>query len=219
MIKENKWKLLISSIVILLPVIAGLILWNRLPDRMATHWGMAGSADGWSSKPFAVFALPLFVLVIHWICIIVTAADPKNKNQTQKAVSLVFWVCPFISLFTGAIIYTAAFGMNFSINILLPLVTGLVFVVIGNYLPKCKQNYTVGIKVVWALENEENWNATHRFGGKVWVIGGMLLMLCAFLPKAVMYYVLIVLITLLGIIPVIYSYVYYRKQKADAETH
>ena len=180
MIKKNKLKLLISSIVILLPVIAGLILWNRLPERMATHWGITGAADGFSSKPFAVFAMPLFVLAVHWICVIVTAADPKNKNQTQKAVSLVFWICPFVSLFSGAVIYAAAFGMNFSINILLPVITGLIFIVIGNYLPKCKQNYTVGIKVIWALENEENWNATHRFGGKVWVIGGVLLMLCVF---------------------------------------
>ncbi|MCH5188446.1 MAG: SdpI family protein [Oscillospiraceae bacterium] len=211
MIKKNKWKLLISSIVTLLPVIVGLIMWDSLPERMATHWGFTGAADGFSSRPFAVFALPLILLAGHWVCVIVTAADPKNKNQTQKAVSLVFWICPFVSLFSGAVIYAAAFGMNFSINILLPVVTGLIFIVIGNYLPKCKQNYTMGIKVAWTLENEENWNATHRFGGRVWVIGGVLLMLCAFLPNTVMYYVFIVLISLLGIIPVIYSYVYYRR--------
>ena len=210
-IKKNKWKLLISSIVTLLPVIVGLIMWDSLPERMATHWGFNGVADGFSSRPFAVFALPLILLAVHWVCVIVTAADPKNKNQTQKAVSLVFWICPFVSLFSGAVIYAAAFGMNFSINILLPVVTGLIFVVIGNYLPKCKQNYTMGIKVAWTLENEENWNATHRFGGRVWVIGGAVLMLCAFLPQSVMYYVFFVLIMLLGIIPVIYSYVYYRR--------
>lgn len=211
MIKKNKWKLLVSSIVTLLPILAGLILWNRLPERMATHWGFAGSADGWSSKAFAVFGLPLIMLASHWVCVIVTVADPKNKNQTQKAVSLVFWICPFVSLFSGAVIYASAFGMDFGMDILLPIVTGLIFVVIGNYLPKCKQNYTVGIKVAWALENEENWNATHRFGGKVWVIGGVLVMLCAFLPKTVSLYALIVLLLLLGIIPVIYSYVYYRR--------
>ena len=212
MIKKNKRKLLISSIIILLPVIAGLILWDRLPERMATHWGITGAADGFSSKPFAVFAMPLFVLAVHWICVIITAADPKNKRQTKKVIGLIFWFCPVISLFASAAIYAAAFGMDFGINILLPVVIGLAFVIIGNYLPKCKQNYTVGIKVIWALENEENWNATHRFGGRVWVIGGVLLMLCAFLPKAVMYYALIALLTLLVIIPVIYSYVYYRKQ-------
>ena len=211
MIKKNKWKLLISSIVILLPVIAGLILWERLPEKMATHWGFNSEADGWSDRPFAVLALPLIMLAVHWICVIVTAADPKNRDQTQKAVSLIFWICPFVSLFTGAIIYAAALGMDFGMNTVLPVFMGLIFVVIGNYLPKCKQNYTVGIKVPWALENEENWNATHRFGGKVWVIGGVLLMLCAFLPKAVMYYVFFVIVILLPIIPTIYSYMYYRR--------
>ena len=212
-IKKNKWKLLISSIVTLLPIAAGLIMWEHLPEKMATHWGFNGVADGWSGRPFVVFALPLIMLAVHWICVMVTAVDPKNKNQSQKAVSLILWICPFVSLFTGTAIYAAAFGMDFGVNTVLPVFMGLIFVVIGNYLPKCKQNYTVGIKVPWTLENEENWNATHRFGGKVWVIGGVLLMLCAFLPKAVMYYVFIMLITLLGIIPVIYSYVYYRKRK------
>ena len=108
MIKKNKWKLLISSIVILLPVIVGLIMWDSLPERMATHWGFTGTADGFSSRPFAVFALPLILLAGHWVCVIVTAADPKNKNQTKKAVSLVFWIFPFVSLFSGAVIYAAA---------------------------------------------------------------------------------------------------------------
>ena len=211
MIKKNKRKLLISSIVILLPVIAGLLLWDRLPEKMATHWGFNGAVDGFSSKPFAVFAMPLITLAVHWICVIVTAVDPKNRNQTQKAVSLIFWVCPLVSLFMGAAIYAAALETDFSVNTVLPLFIGLIFVVIGNYLPKCKQNYTVGIKVPWALENEENWNATHRFGGKVWVIGGVLLMLCVFLPKAVMYYIFFVIVMLLPIIPTIYSYMYYRR--------
>ena len=211
MIKKNKWRLLISSIIILLPVIAGLILWDRLPEKMATHWNFNAEADGWSGRPFAVFALPLIMLAVHWICVIVTAIDPKNRNQTHKAVSVIFWICPFVSLFMGAAIYAAAFGMDFGMNTVLPVFLGLIFAVIGNYLPTCKQNYTVGIKVPWALENEENWNATHRFGGKVWVIGGVLLMLCAFLPKAVMYYVFFVMVMLLSIIPIIYSYMYHRR--------
>ena len=79
-------------------------------------------------------------------------------------------------------------------------------------MPKCTQNLTIGIKVKWALANEENWNATHRFGGKVYVIGGLLLMLCIFLPSAVFLWALILLLTAILLAPVIYSYVYYRKQ-------
>ena len=215
MIKKNKQKLLISSIIILLPIIVGLITWNSLPQQMAVHWDANGVPNGWRSRSFSVFAIPLFMLAVHWICIIGTSLDPKNKNQTLKVFGLIFWICPIVSLFVGTIIYATAFGMDFGVNTIGNLFVGLIFVAVGNYLPKCKQNYTIGIKIVWTLDNEENWNATHRFGGKVWVIGGLLIMLCAFLPKAVTSYALVALAVLMVLIPVVYSYLYYRRQKED----
>lgn len=211
MIKKNKWKLLISSIVILCPIIVGCIMWNSLPEQMATHWGIGGEADGWSNRLVAVFGLPVFMLVLHWICIFATTADPKNKDQAKKAIGLVFWICPVISLFANTIIYATAFGVDFNMERIMLIALGLMFVVIGNYLPKCKQNHTLGIRVKWTLENEENWNATHRFGGKVWVIGGLLLLLCIFLPKAALSYALIVCLVILAITPISYSYIYSRK--------
>ena len=211
MIKRNKWKLLASSIIILLPMLVGAILWNALPDRMAAHWGLNGAADGWSGRAFSVFGMPLIFLAGHWICIAVTALDPKNRHQTRKAMGLIFWIFPFASLLAGAMVYANAFGMNPGGSAVFTVVLGLMFVVIGNLLPKCKRNYTMGIKVKWALEDDENWNATHRFGGKVWVGGGLLIALCAFLPGAAVHYVSFALIIVLAIIPAVYSYVYYRK--------
>lgn len=213
MIKKNKRKLILSSIVILLPVIAGLILWDELPMQMATHWNINGSADRWGSRYFAVFAIPVFMLVIHWICFIATSFDSKNQTQSKKAFGLIFWICPFISLLASAIIYAAAFGMELGINAVVFASMGLMFVIIGNYLPKCKQNRTLGIRIKWTLENEENWNATHRFGGRVWVIGGLLLIACSFLIKAEHAYTALIILILIVIIPIIYSYMYYHKQK------
>ena len=86
------------------------------------------------------------------------------------------------------------------------------FVIIGNYLPKCKQNYTIGIRIKWTLENEENWNATHRIVGKLWVIGGILLIISVFLPDFMILWVMVMAIIVLVIIPVLYSYMYYKKQ-------
>ena len=218
MIKNNKWKMLATSIVILLPILVGLILWNDLPREMATHWGFSGAVNGWGSRSFTVFAMPLFLLAVHWIGLTVTALDPKNKHQTRKAMGLVFWICPFISLFMSAMIYANAFGMDFGRDAIFAVVLGLMFVVIGNLLPKCKQNHTIGIKIKWTLENERNWNATHRFGGKVWVIGGLIIALCGFLPGAIVHYVAFLAIIVLAIIPVIYSYVYHRKHREDEAT-
>ena len=91
---------------------------------------------------------------------------------------------------------------------------GVVFLIIGIYLPKCKRNYTFGIRVKWTLANEENWNATHRFGGKVWVIGGLIIMLSAFLPDGYTIWVAMAMTAVMALLPVIYSYLYFRKHKA-----
>ena len=182
MIQKNKWKLLVSSLVILLPMVVGLFLWDSLPEQMAIHWGLNGEADGFSGRVIPAVVLPLVLLALHWVGMLVTARDPKNKDQTKKAINLIFWICPVISLLAGAAIYFAAFGKEFQMSMLVPAVLGIMFIVIGNYMPKCKQNHTLGIKIKWTLENEENWNATHRFAGKLRVAGGLLLLLCCFLP-------------------------------------
>ncbi len=212
MIKQNKWTVLITSIIILLPVLFGLVFWNELPEQMPIHWGIDGTVDRWSSRVFAVFALPALVLAIHWICIFFTLKDPKNKGQNQKVFCLVLWITPLVSLFANGMVYAVAFGKEVHPYFMINLLMGIVFIIIGNYLPKCKQNYTIGIKIKWTLKNEENWNATHRMAGKVWVIGGLLLMVCAVLPEPVTMLVMFAAIALLVAVPVVYSYRYHKQQ-------
>ena len=80
MIKKNLKTLILTSIVTLIPVVIGLLLWNRLPEQIPSHWDINGNIDAWSSKGFAVFAIPALLLVLHWVCVIASAADPKHKN-------------------------------------------------------------------------------------------------------------------------------------------
>ena len=126
---------------------------------------------------------------------------------------------PVVSLFSNGVIYATAFGMELDVIRLMPLLLGLMFVFIGNYMPKCKQNFTLGIKIKWTLENEENWNATHRFAGKAWVLGGLLLLLCTFLPTKLLVYVSFFVLIPIVFIPIIYSYIYYRKQLREGTYH
>lgn len=212
MIKKNKWKLLISSILILLPIALGLILWNDLPELMTTHWGADGVADGYMSRGLAVFALPLFLLAMHWLCLWITSRDRKNREQNPKVFGITFWICPIISLFANGIMYAVSFGYTLHIGTVMFLLLGLFFAVIGNYLPKCKQNFTIGIKVKWALANEENWNATHRLGGKMWVIGGLVIMAGAFLPQELAIWALFPVFLVMILVPILYSCFYYKKQ-------
>jgi len=212
MLKENKRKLLASSAVVLLPALVGLLLWNRLPDQLTTHWGADGTPDGWSGKAFAVFALPLILLAAHWLCVFATAKDPGNRTQSPKVFGLVLWIMPVISLFSNGVVYAAALEWEFRMELLTMLLLGLIFVLVGNYLPKCKPNRTIGIKIKWTFESEANWVATHRLAGRLWVAGGLLFMACAWLPLRAVVWVSALAFIPMIVIPVVYSYAFYRKQ-------
>ena len=215
MLKNNKWKLVVSSILILLPVLAGLLLWDKLPDTMITHWGADGNADGSSSKLVSVIVMPLVFLVVYWLLLWLTSLDKKQKEQNQKAMGIVFWILPVISIFVHGLMYSVALGYQFTGIIAMPILFGALFLYIGNYLPKIKQNRNLGIKISWTLNNEENWNKTHRFAGKIWVIGGLVILATVFLPVKLMIAVFICILLCLIIIPLAYSYSIYTKHKAE----
>ena len=208
MIKKN-WKLLIiTSVIILLPILVGLILWSRLPEQVPIHWNANGEVDGWSGRAMAVFGMPLFFLVLHWITLLVTSADPKKKNHSEKILSLIFWLIPILNLIISTVTYCTAMGKSIRMEILVPLLLGVSLVAIGNYLPKCQQNYTIGIKIPWTLNSEENWNRTHRLAGFVWVMGGIIMILSAFWVGI---WITIAVSAMMALIPVIYSYALHRK--------
>ena len=214
MIKKNKATLILTSIVLLIPVVIGLILWDQLPEQIPSHWGINGEVDGWSSKPFTVFGFPCILLALHWICVLASSADPKAKDYHPKMFHLVLWICPVLSLVLNALVYTTALGYPLDVEIIMPLLVGLMFIIVGNLLPKCRQSYTMGIKLPWTLHNEENWNKTHRLGGKIWVIGGIITMSTAFIGS---FWILLGVLIVMVAVPTVYSYCLYRKQTRNKE--
>lgn len=210
MFKNSKKLILVTCVIILLPIIAGLLLWNRLPDEIATHFGADNQPDGYSSKAFTVFGLPAILFGVHLLCIFATNADPKGMNIGKKILPVVLWICPFISIVTTATIYAYSLGVQLNIGFICCILLGIIFIVLGNYLPKCKQNYTVGIKIPWTLNNESNWYHTHRLAGWCMSICGIITIICAFLNAFIF---IGISIALSVIIPIVYSYYYYRKHK------
>ena len=179
MLKANKKSLIIASIVTILPVLIGIIYWDRLPDVMATHFGINNEADGFSNKAFAVFGLPAVLLAMLWLGALVISHDPKRQNISPKMFSLGLWIAPVVSLVVAATMYPVNLGYELDITFFSELALGLMFIIIGNYLPKARQNYTIGIKIPWTLANEENWNRTHRLAGYLWMICGVaMIMIC-----------------------------------------
>lgn len=208
--KINKKMLLLTSVVTLIPIIIGILLWSQLPDSIPTHFGMDGAPNDWSSKGFTVFGLPLFLLGLHLLCVGATSQDPKYDNMSEKLFSLVLWICPVTSLLLVVSCYGAALGYEMNITKYVMAVMGILFVIVGNYLPKCKQNYTMGIRIPWTLDNEENWNKTHRMAGFIWVAGGILIIINAFLKYTWLFFVITIVMVL---VPIMYSFLYYKNHK------
>jgi uncharacterized membrane protein len=211
MLKANRKTLIITSIVTILPMLIGILCWNRLPDVMATHFGMNNEANGFSSKAFAVFGLPLVLLAVLWVGAFVTAHDPKRQNISPKMFSLVLWIVPVISVFAAAAIYPVNLGCPLDITFFGELFLGLLFIIIGNYLPKARQNYTIGIRIPWTLANEENWNKTHRFAGYLWMICGLLMILIS-LTRLVPGGWLLGMALVMALVPCVYSFWLHAKK-------
>jgi len=216
MIKNHKWKAIISSVVILLPILFGLALWDQLPATMVSHWGADGVADGSASKAFMVFAMPLIMLALHWLMLILEAfMQKRNKPQSNKIVGVLYATIPATSLVVYTFIYSVALEKDWDLFALIPLLIGAMFMFIGNYLPKTTRNRTMGIKLRWTMGNDENWNKTHRLGGRIWFWGGLAMVVSALLPVKVTIVLMFVMIIAGCGVPTLYSYSIYKKHKAE----
>ena len=208
--KMNKKLLALTSIVILLPMIWGVIIWKQLPNQISIHFNLEGQANNFQSKPLVVFGLPLFLLLVHLFVIFMIGRDPKNFTINKKMGKVIYWLIPIVSLNVFYLIYSKALGSTTNPSIFASALLGLIFVMMGNYMPKLKVNHTVGIRLPWTLQSEDNWHKTHRLAGKLWVLGGLILLLEAGLQFAVPYVMGIVILTIV-LIPILYSYQLSRK--------
>ena len=207
---KNKSQIVLTTVLCLVPMIAGVILYSRLPDSIATHFGVDGQPDGWSSKALAVFGLPAILAGINLLLHFALRTDPKRKNMSPALFNIAIWTVPAVSILTNAFVLANALGYESRIELILPLLVSLLFIVIGNYLPKTKQSYTMGIKLPWTLASEENWNRTHRLAGYLWVACGILMALLTLL-KIGSFWLMPVIIAVMVLVPTIYSYSLYKK--------
>ncbi len=210
---NRKKAILLTSLLVLIPMIIGLILWNKLPEEIPVHFNTDGKPDNWESKSFAVFFIPLFLWGIHLLTGFITLADPKKQNISDKVFMLILYICPAAGIFGTIVMYTGALNLPVSINMIGNLFVGIVFIVVGNYMPKTRQNYTIGIKIPWALNDTENWNKTHRFAGVIWIICGVALIINAFLD---IIWIVPAAIAVAALLPTAYSFLLFlNKNKSE----
>ena len=207
----NKKLRILTSIVCLIPIVIGLMFYSKMPEQVAIHWGFDGNPDGYASKAVAIVILPSSLFVMNLLLPFLLKMDPKYENISEKTVNLLLWILPVVSLMASGLTISSALGKEVNVNVFAPLVVGIMFTVIGNYLPKMSQSYTVGIKLPWTLNDEENWNKTHRLAGKLWVVCGLLLIVGSFTNMTMG--LMIVMLVVAVIVPTVYSYMQFKNTK------
>ena len=199
MIKNNKGKFIISSLIILLPILAAILVNSFVTPLIdGTMWGFV--------------LVSLLTLAIHVCCIIFTEKTGKVEEQSEKVINITFWIIPLITNYVSAIMMAIILGAEFKTSFVIAPLLGFTFILMGNYMPKARQNPSFGVRIKWTLLNEENWNATHRFAGKLWVGLGILMLLTAFLPDIAFTICFIVILTVSVVAATLYSYLYHKKQ-------
>jgi uncharacterized membrane protein len=191
-------------------------VYTRLPQRIPSHWNLQGEVDGWMEKPLGAFAQPGIATLMLAVLLLLPRIDPRRKNVEHFAEDRRLIINLLILFF--AIIQVAtlgqALGWPVEVDRVVTASVGLLFVGLGNYLPRIRSNWFIGIRTPWTMDNERVWRATHRVGGRAFVGAGLLMVLAALLPAAPRGWAIGAAIVIAAVVPLVYSYVAYRRDLA-----
>jgi len=201
-------------VILALATLAGLLLWNRLPDPMASHWGIGDQVNGTTSKFWGVFLMPVMTVAMFLLFLVIPSIDPLKANiakfretfNTFIVLIMVFMVYIYGLTLTWNLGYTS-FRMS---TAMLPAL-GLLFIFVGNLIQKSKRNFFIGIRTPWTLSSDTVWDETHRVGGQLFKISGVLALIGAFFPAYAFWFLFIPLISS-ALFSVAYSYILFQRE-------
>jgi len=180
------------------------------------QWNFEGKPNWYANKAIGAFGLPGFFMVVNIITnIFFLYKSTKRKNMSKAMQIFTMWLMPFISLIIMPLFLFKNLGLDVPIKMIVLGLVGILLIFIGSYMPKIGQNNFIGIKIMWTLKDNENWDKTHKLAGVLWIVCGMLLLITAFLPLENIIGIIIIISILLVMItlPVIYSFILHKKSK------
>ncbi|MDF2887177.1 MAG: hypothetical protein K0R23_1562 [Lacrimispora sp.] len=214
--KNNKKTMIITSVLCMLPEILSVILYKRLPEQVAVHWNSAGEINGYLPKAMAAFGMPVVFLLLNIFSNISLLYDPRRENQPKALRAIGIWMVPLISLILVPATLIMSLGVKFPITTFSFTLTGIVLIVTGNYLPKSRRNYVMGVRLPWTFHDSDNWNKTNRLAGRIMVGGGFVILVSGFLHVTSVFHevsVLIFIVVLIVVVPFFYSFALYKKEQ------
>jgi uncharacterized membrane protein len=211
----------ILMLIILIVVFAvALYAYVKLPadKQYPVHWSFKGQPDRYGSKFEVVLIGPAVTALIYVLTAVMPKIDPKRSNYAKfmGEYNLIRQMIMGVIAVIYVISILAAFGKEIRVAVWVPAIMGVLFVVLGNYMSRIKQSWFVGIKTPWTLSSEKVWDKTHRFGGRAFVILGLIFILNAFIGFITNIAVFLILVLGLGFSPVVYSYIIYKKLQSGA---
>ena len=212
----NKKSDIYNLVLIVCAFLLTIVFYNKLPDLIPIHWNASGEIDGYGPKILGAFMAPV-IMIFTWTGMkYLPKIDPRKNNyeKFEKSYSVIVSLLITFFLILHVVTLLAAMGYKVSIDKIVPSIVGILFIVIGNYLPKSKSNYFYGIKTPWTLSSNVSWRKTHRLGGKLFIISGMVLILSSFfLEGNVKTIIFMIAIFASVVIPLIASYFYAKNDK------
>ena len=212
---KKKTNIIIGAIL-LVSIVITLVMYPSVPDIIPTHWGPDGQIDSTGPK-YMLFVFWGIALGINLLMLFAEKIDPKGENYQRFSKVFNIFRIFITALLCGLELLSIAFAFDpqfADMNKIMYAVMGIMFVMLGNYMPKVKHNYTFGIKTPWTFDSENVWNKTHRMAGPLWVAGGLAMMAMMFIKSSVAVTVLMFgIVLIMVIVPMVYSYFEYKKEK------
>lgn len=208
---------IIVLILITISIVAGVLLWNQLPDQMASHWNANDQVDGYMPKFWGVFMMPLIVLGMYVLFLVIPGIDPLKANiaQFRGAFNLFIVLISVFMLYIHGLTLAWSLGyQDFKMSAAMLPFMGVLFIFIGYMLRQAKRNFFIGIRTPWTLSSDTVWEKTHQLGSILFMVSGVLAIIGSFLGGELAFWLFFVPLMGSALFLVIYSYILYR-----SETH
>lgn len=211
---SNRWSWVDTLIVLigLLPIAAAVLLYDKLPDLLAVHFGIDGTANGFQGKLSFLLTISAVIMGVPLLMKVFRGIDPKTQNYEKFHGFYEMFRLLLTVLLGGVLAMTLAYNLGYIVNIqmFVMLAIGVLWIIMGNYMARIRFNYFMGIRNAWTLANEEVWRKTHRMSGPLWMVSGLLILIGAFLPGIAAGWLLGIAIAVAIVIPTVYSYLAFR---------
>jgi len=201
-------------LIILISVIVGIYFYPKMPSRMASHWNINGEVNGYMPRFWALFMMPIISIIMLLMLIFIPKIDPLKKNveKFRKYFDAFIVLIIIFMMYIHALSLAWNLGYKFSMNLMMPPAMGILFYYCGILIEKSKRNYFIGIRTPWTLSNDKVWDKTHKLGGKLFKLAGIISIASIVIPKY-SFWIMIIPILLFSVYITIYSYVIYQKLK------